>query len=291
MHATPVIPVVMCGGRGARLWPLSTPEKPKVFHSLVSDNSMLQDTLLRCQGPDFVERPIIVGAARHAELIATQLSDFCIEADVVLEPYSRNSLPAALAGAMMAQMRAPGAIILLLAADHYIPDRLAFASAVQDAVFGVQNGQLVIFGVQPRYASDAFGYIQPGCKLSHSKLRAVNRFVEKPSKNIAQFLVAQGWLWNSGNFMCRADRLLDTAQDLVPDILARVRDAFASRANNILDPELFFALPALSFDRAIMENVQQALVCPVDYAWEDLGTWEAIIRLDAQAQSKPRLKV
>ncbi len=279
-----IIPVVLCGGKGSRLWPLSTAEKPKVFHCLTGEYSLFQETLLRCRSPVFASRPIIVGSAKHHILIAEQLAETAVTADILLEPCGRDSLPAVLAGALYAYQRQADAVILILASDHFIPDVDAFTQGVEQAQVTLERRDGVVFGVEPDQPSEAFGYIKPGKKLQAGEGFELLQFEEKPKRAKAQDLIAQGWLWNSGNFLCTTKRLLSLASQFEPDALLSVERALQSHQNwdgaKILGAADFSALKPQSFDRSILEQLQMGTVLPVRYKWRDLGSWDAIIALE-----------
>ncbi|MEF2553998.1 mannose-1-phosphate guanylyltransferase/mannose-6-phosphate isomerase [Aurantimonas sp. A2-1-M11] len=272
------IPIILSGGSGTRLWPVSRRSKPKQFLCFGSDRSLFQNTVLRCRSAVFDARPIVVGSDDHRFLLAEDLLEIGIEADILLEPEARNSCAAIVAGCLQARRRSPDAKVLVLAADHFIPDAGAFAEAVERVKKDVDAGRLVTFGVKPTQPSTAYGYILPGEPLAVAC--NVERFVEKPIRDIARAYVADGYLWNSGNFAFRADVLLEEVDRHEPNVVKAVSDAFDTATRDLdflrLDPESFRAAPSIAFDNAVMERTAQAAVMPVNYDWSDVGSWDAV---------------
>ncbi len=283
MSLATIVPVILCGGRGKRLWPLSTPEMPKVFHRLVGPNSLFQNTVLRCKDGPFAACAIVVGSAAHHVMIAKQLEEIGARAQCILEPVARDSLPAVLAGALVAHRTDPNAMIFVSAADHHIPDHLAFADAASAARGAADAGHIVTFGITPESPSENYGYLHPGQRMEGTAVCVLTQFTEKPNRAKAVRLIAEGWLWNSGNFLCRADAVLEAAQKFAPIILNGVAVALdcAQREGDeiFLSAEPYNLLTPESFDRSIMERAEHSAILPVSYAWRDLGTWDAIIAL------------
>ncbi|WP_457941343.1 mannose-1-phosphate guanylyltransferase/mannose-6-phosphate isomerase [Mesorhizobium sp. 10J20-29] len=270
--------MILSGGSGTRLWPLSRASKPKQFLSFGSSRSLFQNTLRRCQGEGFDPRPIVVGAYNHRFLLAEDLLHAGVAADILLEPLPRNSCAAIAAGCLHAIKRSTDAMVLVLAADHHIPDARAFGEAVADAAGDAKNGYLVTFGVRPSFAATGYGYVQPGDPLKCAF--RVKRFVEKPKRADAENYVARGYLWNSGNFLFRADAFLAQLSELQPDILGAVNAAMVGAKSDLdflrLDATAFAEAPSISVDYAIMEKTDKAAVLPVEYAWSDIGSWDAV---------------
>lgn len=283
---TGIIPVILCGGAGTRLWPLSRSAKPKQFLRFGGTHSLFQQTILRCRPAMFDARPIIVGSHLHGALFKAELAEISIDADIVLEPMRRDSCAAIAAGCLAAAARHKDAMVLVLAADHHIPDAGAFAAAVGEAAGAAADGWLVTFGITPAHAATGYGYINPGAALPDSNCRKISRFVEKPDAETARHYVDQGFLWNSGNFLFKASAFLDELEALAPDVLHPAAQSFAkSRAGHDcrhLDTESFAACQKISVDFAVMEKTAKAAVKPVDYAWSDIGSWDAV-----QAMSMP----
>ena len=273
-----VIPVVLGGGVGTRLWPLSRASRPKQFLSFDGTHSLFQNTILRCRGAVFDPRPIVVGAESNRFLLADDLSQIGAEAEIVLEPVARNSCAAAVAGCLRALERSADAMVLILAADHHIPDADAFALSVEDALGDASGGSLLTFGIMPDRPATAYGYILPGERLD--KAWRVARFVEKPAPDLAASYLRQGYLWNSGNFLCRADLLLAEVERFQPAILTAVRRAHETARREPgglrLGAAAYARSPAISIDYAVMERTERAAVMKVAYGWSDVGTWDAV---------------
>lgn len=279
-----VIPVILCGGHGLRLWPLSTRELPKPFHRFHGAYSLLQDTLLRCRSQLFHSRPVIVASIVHHALLLEQLSEIDVKAELLLEKSGRDSLGAALAGAMHVSDRASGDMMLLMAADHYIPDVADFERAVAKACPAADKGMLVTFGIRPGRPHEGYGYIKPGDVVSGTDTVHVAQFVEKPDRERAAELIADGWLWNSGNFLCQPAVLLKEAEELARPMFLAIKAAYAGRSKPGDAVVLGTALVgdevgAVSIDRAIMEKTGRGCVLPVDYRWNDIGTWASVADL------------
>lgn len=268
-------PVIMCGGAGTRLWPASRPSRPKQFIPLAGDRSLFQETVTRVASLAGDEgRLIVVGGLRHREWIVEQLDELQIEAQVLLEPEARDSAAAMAAAAAWAARRDPQAVIAFVASDHHIPDHKAFRKAVTEAAAGATEGRIVTLGVTPSEASQAYGYIKP----SGRGLSAVDAFVEKPDRAQARTYIDAGYLWNSGNFIVSAAALIEELSAHAPAVLEAVRSALpaedASKVQ-VLGPA-FAGSPRISIDYAVMEKTVRASVLEVDFAWSDLGAWDAI---------------
>ncbi len=278
-----VIPLVLSGGAGTRLWPVSRESVPKQFLPFASDHSLLQDTLKRCSGAPFADRPIIVALENQAEFIAVQAAELGLAADVVLEPARRDSCAAVLSGACHALNTDPDAMVLILAADHHISDPVAFRTAVTEALAAAEQGNIVTFGIRPTFAATGYGYILPGEKVAGTTCFKVARFREKPSKERAENYIAEGCFWNSGNFLARADVLASHARQHVPQIWAAVSKAYANAGQEgpVIRPQktAYEAAQKISFDFAIMEKINDAAVMPVSYAWSDVGTWDSVAQI------------
>src|SRR6201994_2041764 len=198
-----IIPLIMCGGAGTRLWPAPGEGRPKQFLPLFGTRSTFQDTLLRVSDAKLFARPIVITNAAYRFMVLEQLTEIGIEADVLLEPVRRDSGPAIAAGAAFAQTRDGQAIVLALAADHVVRDTPAFIAACRQGLVAAGEGRIVTFGVEPERAATEYGYISPGDVVSGA-VRAVTKFVEKPDQAKATEYIRNGYLWNSGNFMFRA---------------------------------------------------------------------------------------
>lgn len=273
-----IIPAILSGGSGTRLWPLSRASKPKQFLVFGGERTLFQETVLRCAGEGFDPRPIVVGANPHRFLLAEDLQEIGASADILLEPVARNSCAAIAAACFQAKSRDPEALVLVLAADHHIPDAQAFRRAVMSARSSAEAGMLVTFGIKPDHPATGYGYIRPG--KAAGEPMPVEAFVEKPDAATAAGYVASGYLWNSGNFLFRAATFLEELEKLAPAIVDAVGKAWAGAVTDLdfrrLDEKAFANSPSISVDYAVMEKTDRAAVYPVSYAWSDVGSWHAV---------------
>ncbi|WP_316168886.1 MULTISPECIES: mannose-1-phosphate guanylyltransferase/mannose-6-phosphate isomerase [unclassified Bradyrhizobium] len=286
-----IIPLIMCGGAGTRLWPASREVRPKQFLPLFGTRSTFQETLLRVSDADLFERPIIITNAAYRFMVLEQLAEIGIEADVLLEPMRRDSGPAIAAGAAFARARDGEAVVLALAADHVVRDTAAFLAACREGLAAAETGRIVTFGVTPERAATEYGYIFPGETVS-GQVRAVKRFVEKPDQATAEQYIRDGYLWNSGNFMFRAALLLDEYRKFDAASVQAVTESVAKAGHDlgfiILDSDGFAAAKPISIDYAVMEKTERAAVVPVSCGWSDVGSWHAVWELsekDAQGNA------
>jgi mannose-1-phosphate guanylyltransferase/mannose-6-phosphate isomerase len=272
-----VIPVVLCGGAGARLWPASRASRPKQFISLVGDCSTFQGAVRRVAGSALFGRPLVVANQEHRFVVAEQLADISIAAEVMLEPERRDSAAAIAAATVHVARKDPSAIILTLAADHVIGDEISFRACVNAAAAVARNGHITTLGIVPTEPATGFGYIRPGQPIEGTDAFMIDSFIEKPNKKLAQEYIDAGYLWNSGNFVFRADLMLEELERLAPRILAAAKQALERAQRDLdfvrLDPEVFKAAPASSIDYAVMEKTKHGAVLPVRYPWSDIGSW------------------
>ncbi|MGY4503380.1 mannose-1-phosphate guanylyltransferase/mannose-6-phosphate isomerase [Bradyrhizobium sp. GM24.11] len=277
-----IIPLIMCGGAGTRLWPASREVRPKQFLPLFGPRSTFQDTLMRVSDAALFDRPIVITNASYRFMVLEQLAEIGIEADVILEPMRRDSGPAIAAGAAFAQNRTSEAIVLALAADHVVQDNAAFVAACREGLVAASTGRIVTFGVKPERPATEYGYISPGEVIS-GEVHAVARFVEKPDAVTAADYVNSGYLWNSGNFMFPAALLLEEYRKLDAASVEAVSNAVASAGRDLgfvtLEPQAFGATKAISIDYAVMEKTSRAAVVPVSCGWSDVGSWRAVWEL------------
>jgi mannose-1-phosphate guanylyltransferase / mannose-6-phosphate isomerase len=280
-----IVPLIMCGGAGTRLWPASREVRPKQFLPLFGVRSTFQDTMLRVSDAQLFERPTIITNAAYRFMVLEQLAEIGLEADVLLEPTRRDSGPAIAAGAVFAQSRDSEAIVLALAADHVVRDTDAFVAACRQGVVAADAGHIVTFGVSPERAATEYGYINPGEAISGT-VRAVAKFVEKPDPATAADYIKAGYLWNSGNFMFRASVLLDEYRNVDAGSVQAVSEAVSSAARDLgfvkLDPAAFEKAKAISIDYAVMEKTARAAVIPVSCGWSDVGSWHAVWELSGK---------
>ena len=287
-------PVIMCGGGGTRLWPLSRPSRPKQFIALVGDRSPFQSTLTRLACLEDAATTLVVAGVGHADWIQTEAAQVGLAVDSLLEPQARESAAAIAAAAAWVAQSDPTGVLVIVASDHHIPDEKAFAAAVTAAGAAAAAGWIVTLGVDPTGPATAYGYIRPGEQLPGVGLvRRNEAFVEKPDLKTAQGYLDAGYLWNSGNFIGRADTLLRELEQYEPGVVAAaaraVTGAERSSRGVRLGPD-FLGAPKISFDYAVMERTDRAAVLPVDFEWSDLGAWDAVwaaSERDAQGNSAP----
>jgi mannose-1-phosphate guanylyltransferase/mannose-1-phosphate guanylyltransferase/mannose-6-phosphate isomerase len=274
-----ILPVILCGGTGTRLWPLSRESYPKQFWPLASDKTMLAETAARGSGAGFLP-PMIVCNEAHRFLVAEQLRDK--GASIVLEPVGRNSAPAIAAAALLAEGTAPGAVLWFMAADAAIGDVAALQIALTKAAAAAQAGAIVTFGMQPTAPETGYGYIETGDALPGSAdVKRIARFVEKPdAARAAEFLKTGRHLWNSGMFVATATTMLAELETHAPEVLKGVRAAVAAATRDgdfiRLEAAAFTATPSISIDYAVMERTQKSAVVPASIGWSDIGSWAAL---------------
>lgn len=277
-------PVLLSGGSGTRLWPLSREAYPKQFLPLAGDDTMVQATWLRI-APIAGAAPIVVANEEHRFLVAEQLREIATPTPaIVLEPAGRNTAPAIAAAALQAIADGDDPLLLVLPSDHVVRDEAGFRRAVQAAMPAAEDGALVTFGIVPDAPETGFGYIHAE---AGEGIRKVLRFVEKPDAATAQsYMDAGGYYWNSGMFLFRASRYLEELQKFRPDILVAVKEAFAAARRDgdfiRLDKAAFAASPSDSIDYAVMEKTDRAMVLPVDIGWNDVGSWSALWQVSEQ---------
>ncbi len=282
MSAATIRPVLLCGGSGTRLWPLSRTHYPKQFLRLADEFSLLQNTLRRLDGLEGLGVTIAVANEIHRFLLAEQFREIGLKADILLEPAPRNTAPAVAAAAIHAlnesgEQNAP--LLLVLPSDHVISDVAAFKQAIQAATPHAQSGALVTFGIVPNRPETGYGYIRRGLPVEGGF--ALDRFVEKPNAETAQgYLNTGDYHWNSGIFLFRADSYLAALERVAPAIKNSVADAVANARQDMdflrLDPVSFSASPSDSIDYAVMEKISDGVVIPLDAGWNDIGAWDAL---------------
>lgn len=282
-----LIPVIMAGGSGSRLWPLSRQLNPKQFLPLAdADFSMLQATIQRLAGLG-AELPRLICNEQHRFLAAEQLRLLGMEqANILLEPVGRNTAPAIALAALQACTQAEDPILLVLAADHLIQDVPAFQASILTALPLAEAGKLVTFGIVPTHPETGYGYIEQGAAVGEGGF-AVSRFVEKPDLATARDYLAGGnYFWNSGMFMFRASRYLEELERFRPDILAACRQALAGGSQDMhftrVDAAAFAACPEDSIDYAVMERTADAVMVALDAGWSDIGSWSALWDVSAK---------
>jgi mannose-1-phosphate guanylyltransferase/mannose-6-phosphate isomerase len=276
-----LIPVILSGGSGTRLWPLSRKNLPKQFLSLTGDSTLFQQTVARTRGLEGISAPIIVCSEEHRFLVAEQLREANVRgASILLEPMPRNTAPAIALASWQAAAHDAEATLLVLPADHLIGDTSSFAVAVDKALPLAEQGWLVTFGIRPEAPETGFGYIKRADALGGGGFR-VERFVEKPDAQTAkQYVDAGDYEWNSGMFLFKAARYLEELRQHAPAMHAASKAAFAAAKADLdfvrVDRDAFAASPENSIDYAVMEKTGRAAVVPVSCAWSDIGSWDAL---------------
>ena len=273
-----ITPVIMAGGSGSRLWPLSRSLYPKQFLALTGGNTMLQETLCRLSALD-VSSPLVICNEEHRFIVAEQLRSIDKAGSIILEPVGRNTAPAIALAAEVTLNNDP--LLLVLAADHVIQDKAAFTDAVNNAVPLAQAGKLVTFGIVPTQAHTGYGYIKRGNSVSDLSGYDVNAFVEKPNSSVAAEYVESGeYYWNSGMFLIKASRYLQELEKYCPEISAACKKALENTTHDNdfirLDADAFKLCPDESIDYAVMEHTTDAVVVPLDAGWNDIGAWSAL---------------
>lgn len=282
-----LIPVILSGGSGSRLWPLSRELYPKQLLALSgSSQTLLQTTVARCEGLSAVAAPIVVCNEQHRFLVAEQLREAGVEgAQILLEPIGRNTAPAIAAAALAALRNDQEAVLLVLPADHLISDSAAFQAAVERALPAAEAGYLLTFGVVPEGPETGYGYIRratgKASKPTWPGVHAIQQFVEKPDRKTAEGFVASGeYYWNSGMFLFKAARYLEELARHAPDIAEGVSRAFEGARSDLdflrLSKDAFGAVRSDSIDYAVMEKTESALVVPLEAGWSDIGSWSSL---------------
>lgn len=276
-----LIPILLSGGSGSRLWPVSRQLYPKQFLKLTNPHTtMLQDTLQRLKGLKH-DDAIVICNEEHRFLAAEQLRQLGVRATLILEPAARNTAPATALAALRANSLSDDPLLLVLPADHAIDDIPAFHNALAEGQRAAENGALVTFGVTPTYAESGYGYIQSGAARSDAGLEILD-FLEKPDPEAAEhFLNSGGYMWNSGIFMFLASRYLEELELFAPDIVEACRKSLGDVESDMdflrVDPEAFLQSPSESIDCAVMEKTAHGAVIPLDASWSDVGSWSALM--------------
>ena len=275
-----IIPVILSGGAGTRLWPLSRSQYPKQFLSLAAQNTMIQETLLRLENID-VASPIVICNESHRFIVADQLAQINVKNPfIILEPLGRNTAPAIAAGALKAQSVDKDAVMVVLPSDHVIQNKDVLAGGVELACKTAAEGFLVTFGITPTAPETGYGYIKAQVKSGDSVF-SLDKFVEKPNRETAQKYLDSGeYFWNSGMFVFKASTFLEELQQFEPEIFASVEAAYTKAAVDVdfirLEKESFATSPSRSIDYAVMEKTTKGKVIPLDAGWNDVGAWSAL---------------
>jgi mannose-1-phosphate guanylyltransferase/mannose-1-phosphate guanylyltransferase/mannose-6-phosphate isomerase len=279
-----IFPVILSGGSGSRLWPLSRESFPKQLLALAGEHSMLQGTALRVADPALFHPVMVVANAEHRFVIAEQLRVIGQETPtLVLEPVARNTAPAVAVAALLASAQDPDALILVMPADHAVPDKQTFLDAVMAGAPAARSGALVLFGIKPDSPATGYGYIRAGEPIE-GLVRRVDAFVEKPDLASAERYLADGrYSWNSGIFLLPATAVIAELEAHEPAVIAAARAALDAARRDMdflrLDPEAFAQSPSISIDYAVMERTARAAVVPSSFGWSDVGAWSALWKL------------
>jgi mannose-1-phosphate guanylyltransferase / mannose-6-phosphate isomerase len=277
---TSILPVIMCGGSGTRLWPASRETMPKQFIPLVGDLSTFQLTAQRFAGDKRFLKPVILTSEDFRFVVAEQLRQLGIEATIMLEPERRDSAAAVAVAALLGHKLDPHTVVGVFAADHLIENVAAFRASCGEAATAAATGRIMTLGIVPTSPATGYGYIKPGAEIAGTAARSVAAFVEKPNATVAADYVSKGYLWNSGNFLFRADTMLAELSAHAPLVLAAataaVDKAVASWDFTRLDAPAFAQAPKISIDFAVMEHTKQAGVVSAAFDWSDVGSWGAV---------------
>ncbi len=276
--AATILPVILAGGIGSRLWPLSRSSLPKQFLALSAERTMLQETALRVG--TFAD-PTVICNTEHRFIAAHQLQAVGVDARVVLEPAQRNTGPSVAVAALLALSEAPDAIVVILPADHSIGDVAAFGDCLAEAVSVAGEGHIVTLGIPPTGPATQYGYIRCGDRIAKDRRAfAVAKFIEKPQRDAADKLIAEGCVWNSGIFVAPAGLLIKEIESADPELLAGCRLATERGRRDLdffrLEEASYLGCRAISFDRLVMERTSHAAVVPATFRWSDLGSWDAM---------------
>jgi len=274
-----IVPIILCGGSGTRLWPVSRDSFPKQFVPLLGELSTFQATLKRVADGTLFGKPVVVTNEKFRFLAEEQAAVVGIAVDIVMEPMPRDSAAAIAASAHYLHRYRAGTIGLVLAADHVVADIAGFAASVRAAIPAAEAGRIVTFGITPTNGSTAYGYIRPG-EAIEGDAKSVAMFLEKPDAVKAGQLIAEGCLWNSGNFMFEPGAMLAEIETFAPDIAAAASEALAHHTMDLgalrLGEAEFSKAPKISIDYAVMQKTKLAAVIKASFDWSDIGTWGAL---------------
>lgn len=272
-----ILPVILCGGTGTRLWPVSREGMAKQLLPIIGDETLLQMTLRRVKGTDFAE-PMVIGAHAVRFTIRDQVEAVAPKARVVIEPERRDTMAAVLLAAMIAAGDDPDTVLAVMPSDHLIRDLSAFQEAIRTAAASVRKSGIAVIGVAPTGPATGYGYIKPGAEAKDGT-SAVARFVEKPDEARAEKLIAEGCLWNAGMFAFRAGWLIDAMRAVEPEAVELAGKAVAAMKEDLgmfVPGESFGEIRSISFDHGFMEKTDQARVAPGNFRWSDVGDWDAV---------------
>ena len=292
-----ITPIILCGGSGTRLWPLSRKSFPKQFVPLIENKSLFQLTLERVASLN--KHIITLAAEEHRFMVTEAMQQAGVDGSLILEPIGRNTAPAMALAALHCGLQDEDALLLFCPADHHIPDHKAFAQTIEKGISAAQSGAIVTFGIVPSFPSTAYGYIQQGASRDEHSFDVV-RFIEKPDEPKAQELLLKGdVLWNAGIFLLKASTLLAALQQHAPEILSACQQAMANNDQEEApsghafirpDPQAFSQAPAISIDYAVMEHHDNRAVLPFQGQWSDVGSWNVIANLTPQDENQNRIE-
>lgn len=280
-HKNGILPVILAGGYGTRLWPLSSRHCPKQFLALNGERTLLQETILRLAGLNETAAPLIICNEDHRFMVAEQLRQIEAKpAGIFLEPVGRNTAPAVALAALDALLHDTDPLLLVLPADHILKDLERFKSAIEIGSVLAEQGALLTFGIVPHRPETGFGYIRAGSALPEGGF-VVDQFIEKPDLGTAEkYLADGGFYWNSGMFLFKASRFIEELNRYAPAIVTACKESLQGRQHDLdftrFDEEAFCASPADSIDYALLEKTDRAVVVPLDAGWSDIGSWSAL---------------
>jgi mannose-1-phosphate guanylyltransferase/mannose-6-phosphate isomerase len=294
-----ILPVIMCGGSGTRLWPASRESMPKQFIPLIGDESSFQSAARRVADPLTFLKPVVMANALSRFIVAEQLAKIGLQASIILEPARRDSAATVAAAASFAAREHPDAVVLVMAADHVIREPERFAEACRIAAEAAEQGYIMTLGFEPSFPATSYGYIAKGAPIRGGPAHKVASFVEKPDATTAASYVAQGYLWNGGYFLFKHDVMIKEIERLAPDILGAARAALEAAVTDLdfirLDAEAYEKAPKTSIDYAVIEKTKRAGVLPVSFFWSDVGSWDGVWKVsegDAQGNvTRGRVKL
>ncbi len=276
-----LVPIILCGGSGTRLWPLSRKQYPKQFLPLLSDNTMLQETILRIQQIPNVENPIIISNDEHRFLVAEQCRNIGLNnPEIILEPIAKNTAPAIVAGTLYAKSKFDNCNILILPADHYIANIKKFNKAIELARNEATKGALITFGIHPNSSNTNYGYIKYSNTIKKG-IYKVDKFIEKPDLKTAQsFLKQKKYLWNSGIFLFNLDLFLVEMNEFNPKIVENIKNSLIDSSKDFdfirLGKKAFIECPSISIDYCLMEKSKKTIVVQFNVGWSDIGSWSSL---------------
>jgi mannose-1-phosphate guanylyltransferase / mannose-6-phosphate isomerase len=281
MAAERIVPIIMCGGAGTRLWPASRETMPKHLMPMVEGRSTFEETLARVSDRTIFAAPVIITAADTRFIVGEQMARAGVQGEIILEPSRRDSAAAVAVGALMAARSGGGkAVAAVFAADHLISPASDFVAACAAAAKAAAKGFVMTLGVRPASPATGYGYIRQGMAIAGTEAVTVDAFVEKPDEEKARGYIAEGYLWNSGNFLFPADLMLEELAAHAPATLKAATDALDRARRDLdfirLDQEAFETAPKISIDYAVMEKTNKAGVLPVSFSWSDIGAWDAM---------------